>query len=537
MLSITPVLLYPETHFKFFRFFPSFIFKKAPEILFDLPRRLDPHHDLPVILIMNDIDRYKAQCLEVKISVSYKKRPPILFQFSDLKQNSIEQPFSFQSSVFLFTVPRKELQSGLAFINCTATVQIGKHKQTIINDNFITSSKLPFSCFISDESLPAKKYCSYGDLHVHSHFSQSHVEFGPPIQIIDLFSKCYGADFVSITDHSYDLACSMENYLKPDQMVKRWEVLKQEIEKKKYKTVISCGEEISCLNSKGNVVHLCGFGLSNFIPGTLDGARKKAGNQEQLSILEAIALIQKQQGVAFAAHPGSKSGFMQRLFLKRGTWSKSDLNNSINGLQAVNNGFGQSWHHAKVLWINELLKGKKIAIIAGNDCHGDFNRYRSLSVPFIKISEAQSRYFCSSMTGLYKKIDSNKELVDLLKNGNTFITTGPMLCISTSDSTNDSIIGKNIKNVEKKLITIILSSSYEFGIPSLIRLFWGNYAIRRETLFFAKQISEKTFSINSVVDISKLKGSSGYLRAEAECVTNDGTMHYAATSPFYFSFT
>jgi len=34
------IFLYPETHFRFFKFFPSLLFKKTPEIVFDAPRRI-----------------------------------------------------------------------------------------------------------------------------------------------------------------------------------------------------------------------------------------------------------------------------------------------------------------------------------------------------------------------------------------------------------------------------------------------------------------------------------------------------------------
>jgi hypothetical protein len=535
MIPFLFIPLYAETHFKFFSFFPNLLFKKSPEVIFDLPRRLEPGNDLPIVLLVNDIDRFPFECTEVKIAVTQKNRPPALFQFIDVQKNIIEHPFSFQSLIYVFTIPRNRLINGIGHINCSATIRSKNKTQTIINDNLTTSSKLPFSCFFAEESLPGHEWCSYGDLHVHSHFSQSHVEFGPPVQIIDLFSACYGTDFIAITDHSYDLSCAMENYLLPDESLRRWEILKTEVSRKDLKKIILLGEEISCLNSMRKVIHLCGFGHERFIPGTADGARKNAGKEPQLSIEQVISLLHQQEGVAFAAHPGSKAGFMQRIFLKRGIWTSKDLSNEINGIQAINNGFGISWQRAKVLWIKELLKGKKISIIAGNDSHGDFNRYRCLAVPFMLIKEMFERHFCAAMTGTFEKINSKKQLLELLKNGNTFVTTGPMLCLSASDSIADYTIGRNRNSFNKENVTIIIISNYEFGELSCVKLFRGNYSIGIETLFFIKHFKNEGFRASVQVSIKSIAGQKGYLRAEAECKTSDGTMHYSATSPVYLN--
>jgi hypothetical protein len=469
----------------------------------------------------------------VKIAVTQKGETQI-FQFNDLQKYKISHPFSFQSHVFLFPLERGKLQNGYCSITCTVRVRRGRREQTIINDNFATSSKLPFSCFLAQESLPGYKSCSYGDLHAHSQFSQSHVEFGPPIEVIDVLAKCYGADFTAVTDHSYDLACSIRNYLKPDQGLERWKLINEETSRSGFKTAMLLGEEISCLNSNNKAVHLCGFGVRQYIRGTVDGARKNTSKDQQVSIDEAIALIHKQEGVAFAAHPGSRAGFMQRIFLKRGIWKENDIPPTLDGFQAVNNGFGRTWHRAKALWIKELLKGKKISLIAGNDAHGDFNRYRYLSIPFVQIKEMFDRYYCAAMTGTYEKVTNQRQLIDILKKGSTFVTTGPMLCISSSDVVSDCLIGKNQCVIENDSITLIVESSEEFGEPRRVRLYWGSHASGKEQLFFGKYLKNCGVSAILKVPVSSIKNQKGYLRAEAECEKKDGMVSYSATSPVFY---
>jgi hypothetical protein len=555
---LLPALLYAETHFRFFRFFPSLIYKKEPEIIFDLPRRLEPGYDLPVILIINDIDRFPVECISVDITISGPSKKTQLFQFQNIKKYIITHPFPSQSVIYLFTIPRNKLADGNNFINCTATIKKQKKNIKILNDNLFGSSKLSFSCFLADCSLPGHNFASYGDLHVHSQYSQSHVEFGAPVSVIDLFSKSYGIDFVAITDHSYDLACSMENYLKPDDQLKRWVSISEEISNpaeldkslyagiiyanrvdnsatvtKNIKNTLVLGEEISCLNSKRKAVHLCGIGLKNFIYGTLDGARKNNKMKNQLTIESSIAQIHDQQGVAFAAHPGSKAKWLQQVFLNRGTWKTCDISLKLDGVQAINNGFDKSWDSAKKLWIKELLKGHKLSLAAGNDSHGDFNRYRYLAIPFISIKELFNRYFANSITGIYSKISSQHDVVKGLKDGKTFVTTGPFLNISFSSKPCESIISNKEIDISNATISISLISTCEFGYPFSVELYCGDYKKQKETEIFRKVFNDKNLSVSEEIPTADFP-EHGYLRAEAKCKNND-KLNYSATSPCYFS--
>jgi Predicted metal-dependent phosphoesterases (PHP family) len=531
---LLPILLYPEIHFRIFRLFPSLLYRKYPEVVFDMPRRLGPGNDLPIVLILNDVKQFPVDVVSVQITLSHKSTPPRLFDFDDLQKHAVDHPFSFQSTVFVFTIPRKELDEGLYFVNCIARIKKGRRLATVINDNLFMTSKLPFSCHVSDVPLPGDELCSYGDLHVHSNYSQSHVEFGPPISVINLFSKCYGNDFVAITDHSYDLACEMENYLKIDNGISRWKSIKYETSKRDLNKTLLLGEEISCANSKKKTVHLCGIGIKDFIPGSSDGARRNANKTKTLTLEKAIESVHEQGGIAYAAHPGSKMGFMQRIFLKRGTWNQQDFNCKLDGIQAVNNGFGSSWNRAKKLWINELLKGHKLPLLGGNDSHGDFNRYRYLSIPFISIQETFTRYFAWIKTGVYKKVSMEKELIDSIKNGATFVSSGPFLGMSKNKSLQDNLICNNDNELNGETITIILKSTFEFGLPYCVKLFYGKINTLREIVFFSKYLKAPEFDAFIEVSISQLKGK-GYLRAEAEFKTPDGIINYSATSPCYFN--
>ena len=318
-----------------------------------------------------------------------------------------------------------------------------KKSYTVINDNFNTSSKRAFRCFKSSDSLPGKELCGYGDLHIHTQFSQSHVEFGPPLTIIDRMAKCCGLTFIGITDHSYDLSCEKDNYLNENHSVERWKRLLDELSGSgDFSTIILPGEEVSCLNGSGKTVHLGALGIHDFIPGSSDGARRNLHFKQSLTVPEAVEEIHRQGGIAFAAHPGSLSGILQSLALHRGKWESDDLDAAVDGLQAFNGSFSTSWNRGKSLWIKLLSEGRQVPLLAGNDAHGDFNRYRAIKLPFLSIYEDFQRFMGYGRTGLYGNCLSSDAVLQKIRNGMTFITTGPYVSINYSDATDDFAVGK-----------------------------------------------------------------------------------------------
>jgi hypothetical protein len=253
-----------------------------------------------------------------------------------------------------------------------------------------------------------------------------------------------------------------------------------------------------------------------------------------MKLEEAIKEIHKQGGLAIAAHPGSKFGFFQRLLLRRGSWLQKDLSHELDAVQAVNNGFNHSWFESKRLWINELLKGRKLPLVAGNDSHGDFNRYRCIGTPFISVSENFYRYLSFAKTGIYYKVKSQRDVFFSIKAGKTFVTSGPFICLSTSESIDDNIIGNTeILLSENTKMFAIIESSNEFGIPEFVQVFFGHYGSCSEHVVFSKSY-KASYKIIEQIPLSFLTGK-GHLRAEVSCIKEDGTRTFAATSPCYLA--
>ncbi len=522
---------YAETHFRFFPHFPNLLFKKEPEIIFDLPRRLDPGQNLPIVLLLNEIHRFTIEPLTVAITISRKAQKPILFNFNDLEKYEISHSLDKQLRVFIFTITREELADGEVFINAALTFKKGRRIETILNDNLFSSSKLPFSCFISPNHLPCNELCLYGDLHVHSMYSQSHVEFGPPLGVIDRIASSSGLSFAGITDHSYDLACSISNYLKQDQSLTRWNALKNELNEK-FKTVLIHGEEISCLNNDRKAVHLCALGLNDYISGTIDGGRRNNNRAfKQLTISQAVDEVHRQGGICFAAHPGSRAGILQQIFLHRGTWSLKDAEASLDAFQALNSGYNGSWDRGKAMWIKMLQSGRRIPLLAGNDAHGDFNRYRAISAPFLSIYENSQRFMGCSKVGVYNTLRDASAIFNSIKNGSTFITTGPYISINYDLSpTSHAVSSRSIASTLKRLY-LHAESTPEFGQLISLRVLTGSQGSVNERVIFTKSCKAGTYEINEEFSIEDLC-SPAYIRAEVKSSKGEEVFQ-GYTSPCY----
>jgi hypothetical protein len=546
---LLPIALYAETHFRFFGQAPSALFRREPEIVFDLPRRLVSGYDLPVTLLVNDILLYPIQIESIQITISrIGAAKPVLIELGrqQILDSEIDHPQKERMAAYALTIPRTELAGGTGgeiFVNaCLRYRRVSKkgvpsqNIRTVLNDNLVTSTKYSYRCVIADDDYPGADLCTFGDVHCHSQFSRSHVEFGPPLEMIDLIAAASGLRFAAITDHSYDLACAPDNFLRQDKNLRLWDMYRSSIKNYRGTTVLIPAEEVSVLNSKGKAVHLCGLGIDEYIPGTLDGARKNIRGDRQLTISEAVEEISRQGGVSFAAHPGSKAGFMQRIFLKRGTWSDRDICENLGGIQAVNSGFYDSWLRGKYLWVRALQRGLKTPLLAGSDAHGDFNRYRAIGVPFMQICESAERYMGFARTGIYGKPADVKGIIDGIKDAAAFVTNGPFVSICDSRQPEKSLIGKKpVGTDETKNLCVRAACTKEFGALGVVRVMMGRRGTAEETIVVREVLPEDTFDVTIPIPSDALPKTC-YLRAEAYGKTPRDLPTTAATSACFIGY-
>jgi hypothetical protein len=525
--------LYAETHFRFFRFFPSYLFTRNPEIIFDAPRRLDPGQDLPVILIVNDRHRFPVELSDCAIALSRPRCPARRFDFPDLGAFEVVHPLRSTLRAFVLPISRSELSTGAVAITCTLSARVGRRHEVVINDNLRTTSKKPLTCFVADKRYPGSTRCSYGDLHLHSHYSQSHVEFGPPPGIIRRVVQASGLSFAAITDHSYDLACSMDNYLKPDPGHERWQSFLAELAAfDAAPPFLIPGEEVSCLNGRNKVVHLCGLNLRDFLRGSLDGARPGRRREAQPGLRETIGAIHDQGGLAVAAHPGVRPGFLQRLLLSRGEWSPPDLDQPLDAMQIVNNGFSPSFYRGHAMWLEMLRQGRRIPIVAGNDAHGDFNRFRSLVIPFLAISENFGRYMGFGRTGVYGDHPSRNAIIAGIKSGSCFVTTGPYAEIAFGAGQPENAASDVTSRSASEPVIRAISTS-EFGPLRSITVYGFQRESGKETVVHSGNYAGLPSTWDVELPLTLPSAPLSYLRAEVVSAGAGTPEAKAYTSPLF----
>ena len=503
-----------ETHFKFFKSQPSLLHKDEPTIIFDCPARIAPAKtEVPIFLfIKNNEYGFSAEAVEIQIVAKGKIIAEHFFEVGG--NHSLEKYIVYEKyglTAFCFYV-EKPVNVDRVFVYPKL-----KYNQKIIAvDNINSSVKMPFSVFLADENYPndSENPAKYYDLHCHSSHTNDHIEFGAPVVCIAEAADFCGLDGVAITDHSYDLSCKPQNYLENDENLTHWKDLQGECGTTPN---VILGEEISVVRNNGGAVHLGAIGLKRFVAGTADGARKGYKRKNEPTMSEAVKSVLDDGGIVFAAHPGEIPNFFHRLFLRRDYWRFSDFENTeISAFQAVNGNFDKNWKEARKLWIKLLLSGKNLPLVAGNDSHGDFNRYRAMSVPFVCISENFERSFGKARTGAVCDRGRDFDLLEAIKNKQTFITTGPYLSVQDAK--------------------LVVKSSKEFGRIKRVWVFFGNFKLKKEECAFVGFADSGNYSpkYDFSQEISpKLLENCDYFRAECECENENGILTHAATSAVF----
>ncbi|MFQ5584120.1 MAG: hypothetical protein ACE5GL_06775, partial [Calditrichia bacterium] len=374
---------YAEIHFKLAGF-RGFLFKKEPEIIFDLPHRADSGKTIPLFLFIKDAHHYPVRLSNIQISI----RRVGASQNTGIEQECAEEiNRKFYSKVI--ELPAAAFPEGGEYeVLATLIYTVdGKQKQ-LIQDNYRSISHEPFKIYVSADALPTLPGWYWGDLHSHSNFTEDQVEFGAPLKDMITCAKSIGLHFLAVTDHSFDL----ENNYFSGEGTNHWEEFLSEAEATNGMTtnfVLLPGEEVSAGNRLKENVHCLVLGSRQFFPGDGDGAKNLLRNRPTMSLKE---LLQRNnsgdKAIIAAAHPLDIPPRSQRLILNRGFWQQEDLfDKSLDYWQILNGKIDRYFLEGLQLWKEALLDGFKIGIMAGNDSHGNFNCYRQIRTPLLKLNK------------------------------------------------------------------------------------------------------------------------------------------------------
>lgn len=509
-LLVIPVLGYAEIHYRF-PFLPSLIFRREPEIVFDVPIRAEPGRTVPLFLFIKDAHRFPVFLNELEIRITAEH---ISFEKSirEPLNRSVEEKFWWK----VFELPRDifpqpgdyRVEAMLRYTNRQGRAVV------VFQDNYRGIPHRSFQVRISEHNLPALPGWHWGDLHLHSNFTDDQVEFGAPIGETAQAAQTIGLDFIAVTDHSYDLDDREDNFLQSDPQLTKWTAFQKEVREAQQKLgdfIIIPGEEVSVGNHCNRNVHCLVLNDPGFHYGSGDSAEKLRHNRPTQSI---PALMRKLSGqaLAIAAHPVETPPLSQRIILNRGEWDETDCqHDNLNTLQILNDDDPGMLEKGVRLWKKLLLRGKKVGIVAGNDAHGNFNCFRQVQIPFLKLIRNRQHLLGKVRTAVKTDSPGAEGILHAIRNHRCVISNGPFAEI-TLQNRRVAHIGETCEIKGNFSISVTVKSIPEYGSWQKVRLLFGDYTSGSEQPV-PVQIPGNSLEFSTEVSPPEIRR--GYVRLEA----------------------
>lgn len=529
MISLLlPILAYAEIHYKW-KYFPSRLFMKRPEIIADMPFRINPNTSLPVLCIIKDADKFPTRLNDIEIEIEDEKGNK---QSETISYNGQQIRKRYWSEVINIELSDELKDKVTVYVKFSLTDEKDK-KYFVVNDNLKGLSPLKLAFVRSEDVLPELAGWHYGDFHIHTDFTDDKVEFGAPISASANLSKSLGLSFFVAADHSYNLDNSMDEPYKNDPSLPRWKASRSLIEnfKEEDGALPLPAEEVSCGNDRSENVHLLVLNSPHFIPGNGDCEDDYPNIKPTLTITEVLDLM-GENAVAIAAHPFDKPSFGQKLIFNRGSWSKKDLlDDRITGLQILNGLPNAVFNEGLKVWKELLLEGERKTIFAGNDAHGNFNAFRQINIPFLAMHQHKNQLFGQVRTALNIEGESAaSSYLEAIRKGRVQITTGPLAELIIIDK-DDEPYGIGDEAAAGEFILKVKSiSSSEFGKLKNILIIAGDYAQKSEKVIKEQTEFKSDYEYDNRFSIGKLEA--GYLRMETYTMKN-GKEYFSLTNPIW----
>jgi len=461
---------YAEIHYKF-KLPWSPLFRKAPEIFFDLPHLLVPGQKAPLVLVIKDAHLFPGTASQIKIALSLSGRKTQTIHL-DITYEA-NKPFHFYTLTQLsFPEP------GVWHIQASLLWKTEKKSKLIWNHNLPGLPSTGLEIDVLAAPLPYPAPWKAGESHCHSTFSSDMVEFGAPLELMKEMGLALGLDWIACTDHSYDFAYHPTLYTCSGDPQKRWQEYQDQIQNINNSNtdgpLILAGEEVSCGNRQGKNVHLLVIGHPRYKPGQGDGGRRWLNNKPDLTI--PVVLSQSPQAFHIAAHPREKISWLESFIFNRGVYTEQDLAitsytphpldklyktavaPTLRALQFWNGSQDTGFYRGRAFWVQQLLKGKTLLPWAANDAHGDFNWSRSVHLPLFSLRQNKNHLFGKCRTLIpYSGPPNLQGLLKKLENCPVICTDGPFLSVE----------------LQGNLLQVDARSNSDFGPWKSIRLFAG----------------------------------------------------------------
>lgn len=510
---------YAEVHYNPW-FVPSFTFMRQPEIICDAPSRVEPGQPVPVFIIVKDADRFPVLLKTVVIQFRYENGIVRVARFP-YGNVLIDSPLWWDA---INIMPEYR---GLVRIDPYILVTIGTRSVTVHIDNYPGISHAPLHVYAASSSYPGSEGWYHGDVHCHTFFTSDQVEFGLPLEALAHAARCMGMHWIAATDHSYDLDDTEDDYLRDDPALPKWQALKEQSLMLAETVTVLPGEEVSCRTRNGRNCHLLALNAGTFIQGSGDSGERPFAPDSETLLPDAVADCVGDGGIACAAHPLEKIPLFEKILLKRGEWTNEDLAiRDITAMQFYNGLRDTGYRRGKKCWIELLLAGRRIYAFGGSDAHGDLNRSRYVSLPFISLSESNEHVFGTVRTVVRAASASRSDIVDALGEGGAVVTDGPFIDIAVCSGTTVAGPGRKVGGTTCTFRAEFFSSE-EYGALESGTIFGGFAGETSERILERLPLAGSGFS-STFSGTCSMKGMR-YLRAE--CLTIQGKICF--TNPIW----
>ena len=519
---LLPIFVYAEVHYKW-KWFPNRMFMKKPEVIADLPIRLQPNTELPILCIIKDALRFPT--ILNSINITLKNEEDVIYEeLVEFEGMRIEE--RYWSKLLFIELPRETSGKIDVTLKFDLTDTEGKRYQ-VINDNLKGLPPLKLTVNICNQNLPELADWHYGDFHTHSEFTDDKVEFGSPIKDSSILSSAIGLEYFVVADHSYNLDNSMEFPFENDENLPRWNALKQllnDYESNDYSIPVRA-EEVSCGNALGENVHLLILNSPKFIPGSGDSEDNYPDRKPTMSINDVLDLM-GDEAIAVAAHPLDNPSLGQKIIFNRGYWSKEDLiDERITALQILNGLPDRAFYDGLDLWKELLLEGHKKIILAGNDAHGNFNKFRQIKIPFLSMHQHEKQLFGQVRTAIRYNEKNSDSILEAIRRRRAQICTGPISDISIVSKEGELFRMGDEATLNSGKLQVSAVSSEEFGRLKKVVVIAGDLSTGKESVLYEFTNFESNYSFEKSLSIDFK--SRGYIRME--------TFSDAENKPFSFT--
>lgn len=513
-LGVLLPALYAEVHYRHGRA-PSLLHRRFPEVLVDVPLRVEPgweNNRIPVLMLVKDAHLFPVtvESLRIDLRAPQGRRQRIEIELGW----DCSEPFEYR----ILPVELGPLVGrGRLLLAGEVRVRDARGRRHRIRGDSYGDWPTTLRTRAAAEPYPHEPGWSSGDLHHHSSFTNDQVEFGAPPEVTAVFADAAGCGWAALTDHSYDLDDDPQDFLFNRPEVPKWHRLRDEVRalnRAGRGALLLAGEEVSCGGAGGQNLHLLAFGHDDFLPGAGDGAERWFYNAATFPLEEQLRRLRAVGGVAYAAHPCEEIGWSQRLGFNRGTWGEADFGRpGVAGLQIWNGMRAPGLEMGLPIWKEALRAGKRLALGAGNDAHGDYCLGRSIGLPFISLSWGNKQVYARARTSLRLRGPLRERgVLDALGAGRSTVTNGPFLALSARQGERRFDPGELLDPGRPTLIEARARSTAELGLPERLQLHVGEVG-KGEWVAAVGRASPGASSLNLTLPLATLPGH-GWIRAE-----------------------